>query len=161
MMEDFTIWFVSRSTFVSFNIKNMETKKTIPRDIDGYIASFPRGIQKILEELRVTIRKAAPEAEEVISYQMPAFKYHGMLVYFAAHKNHIGFYPTPSGIEAFKKELSVYEGAKGSVQFPIDSQLPLNLITKIVKFRVKENLERQMQRRNENHKTEVKIALII
>ena len=109
--------------------------------INEYIAGFPKQVQEILEKLRATIRKAAPEAEEIISYQMPAFKYHGMLVYFAGHKNHIGFYPTPSGIEAFKKELSVYEGAKGSVQFPIDKPLPLGLVTKIVKFRVKENLE--------------------
>ena len=109
--------------------------------INEYIAAFPTHVQEILQKLRATIRNAAPEAEEIISYQMPAFKYHGMLVYFAGHKNHIGFYPTPSGIEAFKKELSVYEGAKGSVQFPIDKPLPLGLVTKIVKFRVKENLE--------------------
>jgi uncharacterized protein YdhG (YjbR/CyaY superfamily) len=120
----------------------METKKTTPKDIDEYISGFPKNTREILEELRATIRKAAPEAEELISYQMPAFKYHGMLVYFAVYKNHIGFYPTPSGIEAFKKELSIYKGAKGSVQFPIDRPLPLNLISKIVKFRVKENLER-------------------
>jgi uncharacterized protein YdhG (YjbR/CyaY superfamily) len=120
----------------------METKKAMPKNIDEYIATFPKDVQKILEELRTTIRKAAPEAEEVISYQMPAFKYHGMLVYFAAYKKHIGFYPTPSGIEAFRKELAVYEAAKGSVQFPIGNPLPLNLISKIVKYRVKENLAR-------------------
>jgi uncharacterized protein YdhG (YjbR/CyaY superfamily) len=119
----------------------METKKPTPKDIDEYISDFPKNTREILEEVRATIRKAAPEAEELISYQMPAFKYHGMLVYFAVYKNHIGFYPTPSGIEAFKKELSVYKGAIGSVQFPIDRPLPLNLISKFVKFRVKENLE--------------------
>jgi uncharacterized protein YdhG (YjbR/CyaY superfamily) len=118
----------------------MVTIKAMPKNIDEYIATFPKDVQTILEELRTTIRKAAPGAEELISYQMPAFKYQGMLVYFAAYKKHIGFYPTPSGIEAFRKELSVYEGAKGSVQFPIGNPLPLNLISKIVKYRVKENL---------------------
>lgn len=97
----------------------------------------------MLEELRQAIKLAAPAAEEVISYQMPAFKYHGVLVYFAAYKHHIGVYPTSSGIAAFKKELSVYKGAKGSVQFPLDKPLPLALIKKIVKFRVKENLEKR------------------
>lgn len=110
-------------------------------DVDEYIAEFPKDTQKILKQLRSTILKAAPGAEEGISYQMPAYKYHGMLVYFAGYKTHVGFYPTPSGIEAFKKELSVYKGAKGSVQFPLDKPLPLQLITKIVKFRMKENLE--------------------
>jgi uncharacterized protein YdhG (YjbR/CyaY superfamily) len=120
----------------------METKTTTAKDLDEYISRFPSDVQRILEELRATIKKAAPDAEEVISYQMPAFKFNGMLVYFAGYKNHIGFYPTSSGIEAFSKELSVYKGAKGSVQFPIDSQLPLNLISKIVKYRVRENLEK-------------------
>ena len=110
--------------------------------IDDYIAGFPKDVQLILEELRATIRKTAPEAEETINYQIPTFTLNGNLVHFAAYKNHIGFYPTPSGIAAFKEELSGYEGAKGSVQFPIDKPLPLRLITKIVKFRVKENLER-------------------
>lgn len=117
----------------------MITAKAI--DVDGYIAGFPKDTQKMLKQLRETIIKATPGAEEVISYQMPAYKYHGMLVYFAGYKNHIGFYPTTSGIEAFKKELSVYKGAKGSVQFPLDKPLPLQLITKIVKFRMKGNLE--------------------
>ena len=117
--------------------------KTIStKNIDEYIASFPEDIQKILEKLRVVIRKAAPKAEETINYEMPTFTLNGNLVHFAAYKNHIGFYPTPSGIDAFKKELSLYKGAKGSVQFPIDKPLPWALITKIVKFRVKENLEK-------------------
>ena len=94
----------------------------------------------ILKEIRATIKAAAPEAEEKISYQMPTFFLNGNLVHFAAFKKHIGFYPTPTGIEKFKKELSVYEGAKGSVQFPLDKPMPYALITKIVKFRVKENL---------------------
>ena len=120
----------------------METQKIIAKDIDAYIAMFPSDIQERLNELRATIKEAAPEAEEVISYQMPTFKYHGILVYFAAFKNHIGFYPTVSGIQTFKKELSVYKGAKGSVQFPHKEPLPLGLIAKIVKFRVRENLEK-------------------
>ena len=97
----------------------------------------------MLEDLRQTIRKAAPKAEEVISYQMPAFKFHGMLVYFAGFKNHIGFYPTSSAIKAFNKELSAYAGAKGTVRFPLDKPIPVGLITKIVKHRVKENLAKE------------------
>jgi uncharacterized protein YdhG (YjbR/CyaY superfamily) len=112
------------------------------KTIDEYIASFPKEIQKMLKEMRTTIKDAAPKAEEKISYAMPTFALHGNLVHFAAYKNHIGFYPAPSGITAFKKELSVYKGAKGSIQFPLDEQLPLSLITKIVKFRVKENTEK-------------------
>ena len=108
-------------------------------DIDGYIASFPEETRKILEKVRVTIRKAAPDAEERINYGIPTFTLNGNLVHFAAFRNHIGFYPTPSGIKAFSKELSVYESAKGSVKFPIDMPIPYDLISKIVKFRVKEN----------------------
>jgi len=111
-------------------------------DIDKYIAGFPEETQYLLDKIRATIIKAAPEAEEVISYQMPAYKLHGMLVFFAGYKNHIGFYPGAGGIEAFKKEISVYKNAKGSVQFPLDKKLPLQLITRIVKFRVKQNLEK-------------------
>jgi uncharacterized protein YdhG (YjbR/CyaY superfamily) len=112
------------------------------KNIDEYIAAFPKDIQKKLEEMRSAIRKAAPEAEETIAYAIPTFKLNGNLVHFAAFKNHIGFYPAPSGIQAFKKELSRYAGAKGSVQFPLDEPLPLELVTKIVKFRVKDNLQR-------------------
>lgn len=111
------------------------------RNIDEYIAAFPKDIQKKLVEMREAIRKAAPEAEETISYAIPTFKLQGNLVHFAAHKNHIGFYPAPRGIEAFKKELSRYEGGKGTIQFPFDKPLPIPLISKIVKFRVKDNLE--------------------
>ncbi|MEJ7739844.1 MAG: DUF1801 domain-containing protein [Chitinophagaceae bacterium] len=114
---------------------------TKPAGIDEYIAGFPEDIQKMLKQIRATIRKAAPHAEETIKYAMPTFTLNGNLVHFAAYKNHIGFYPVPTGIEAFKKELSIYKGAKGSVQFPLDKPMPLNLIAKIVKFRVKENLE--------------------
>lgn len=120
----------------------MESKKAGFTSIDEYIATFPKDIQGILEKLRATIRKAAPDAEETINYQMPTFTLKGNLVHFAAFKKHIGFYPTPSGIEKFKKELSVYQGAKGSVQFPLDKPIPYGLVSKIVKFRVKENLER-------------------
>ncbi len=110
--------------------------------IDEYISGFPEEIQILLEQVRTTIKQAAPEAKEDIKYAMPTFVLNGNLVHFAAFKNHIGFYPVPSGIEAFKKELSVYKGAKGSVQFPLDQPMPLELITKIVKFRVDENLRK-------------------
>lgn len=110
------------------------------KDIDSYIATHPESVRKILEKLRTTIRKAAPDAEEVISYQMPAFRYHGILVYFAAFQNHIGFYPTGKGINAFREELSAYEGSKGTVRFPFGTPIPFDLITRIVKFRVAENL---------------------
>lgn len=116
----------------------MATKKT-SNPIDAYIAGFPEGVRELLEQMRITIRKAAPGAEEVINYGIPTFVLNGNLVHFAAFKSHIGFYPTSSGIEAFQKELSVYKGAKGSVQFPLNKKLPLALVAKIVKFRVKEN----------------------
>jgi len=112
-----------------------------PKDIDEYIAGHPKEIQKILRQIRATIKKAAPQAEETINYAIPTFTLNGNLVHFAALKNHIGFYPAPSAISAFKKELLGYELAKGSVQFPIDQPLPLKLIAEIVKFRVKENLQ--------------------
>lgn len=111
-------------------------------NIDNYIAGFPKETQEILQKVRSAISKAAPGAEETINYGIPTFTLEGNLVHFAGYKNHIGFYPAASGIEAFKKELSVYKGAKGSVQFPIDKPMPLALITKIVKYRVKENQER-------------------
>jgi uncharacterized protein YdhG (YjbR/CyaY superfamily) len=110
--------------------------------IDEYIAKCPKETQRILGELRATIKAAAPGAKEKISYQIPTFDLNGNLVHFAAFKNHIGFYPTPSGIKAFRKELLIYECAKGSVQFPIDKPLPLKLISKIVRFRVAENLKK-------------------
>jgi uncharacterized protein YdhG (YjbR/CyaY superfamily) len=119
----------------------MESNKVGFISIDEYIATFPEEIQKILEELRATIKASAPDAEEKISYQMPTFALKGNLVHFAAWKNHIGFYPTPSGTQAFEHELSIYEGAKGSVKFPIEKPLPLELISRIVKFRVAENLQ--------------------
>ncbi|MBK7407556.1 MAG: DUF1801 domain-containing protein [Saprospirales bacterium] len=119
-----------------------------PNSIDEYIASFPDEIQEILEQIRETIRKTAPQAEEAISYGMPTFKLDGVLVHFAAFKNHIGLYPAPVGIDAFKKELSAYKGGKGSVQFPLDQPMPLGLIAEIVKFRVLGNLEKAKNRKN-------------
>ena len=108
-------------------------------NVDDYLAQFPSLIQEKLEQLRETIKKAAPNAEEVMSYQMPAYRQHGILVYFGGHKHHIGFYPTPAGIDAFKSELSVYHPAKGSVQFPLDQPFPEDLISRIVEFRANEN----------------------
>ena len=113
------------------------------KTIDEYIKTFPADIQSILEKMRQTIREVAPEAIETISYQMPTFRLNGNLVHFAAFKNHIGFYPTPSGTESFQKELSPYKGGKGSVRFPLDKPIPFDLVKKIVIFRVKENLKRK------------------
>ena len=120
----------------------MEENKINFNAIDEYILQFPPEVQEILKTLRNVIKESAPEATEKISYQMPTFVLHGNLVHFAAYKKHIGFYPDPSGIEAFKNELSEYKGAKGSVQFPIEKPLPYELISKIVKFRVAENIKR-------------------
>jgi uncharacterized protein YdhG (YjbR/CyaY superfamily) len=120
----------------------MERRKAGFRSIDEYIAVFPEDIQKTLRGLRAAIRAAAPGAEEKISYQIPTFALNGNLVHFAAFEKHIGFYPTSSGILAFKRELAGYELAKGTVRFPIGRPLPLKLISRIVKFRVAENLKR-------------------
>jgi uncharacterized protein YdhG (YjbR/CyaY superfamily) len=117
-------------------------KENAVPNVDIYIAGFPVEVQEQLQQLRDTIKKEAPEAVEVISYQMPAYKLNGMLVYFAGYKNHIGFYPTGSGIESFRHKLAGYKTSKGTVQFPIDQPLPIDLITEIVKFRVKENHDR-------------------
>ncbi len=111
-------------------------------DIDAYIASAPTEVQEKLQQIRATVKAAAPEAEEKISYAMPTFALKGNLVHFAAFKNHIGFYPAPTGLDAFEKELALYKRGKGSVQFPLDEPLPLDLITKIVKLRVAENLKK-------------------
>lgn len=111
--------------------------------MDEYIAAFPQNVRDILEKLRRIIRESAPQSEEAISYGIPTFKLNGNLVHFAAFKNHIGFYPTPSAIVAFKRELSPYKQAKGSVQFPIDQPIPFDLVKKIVKYRVRENLDRK------------------
>jgi uncharacterized protein YdhG (YjbR/CyaY superfamily) len=109
-------------------------------DVDAYIAAQPKNVRSKLKELRRTIKSAAPEAQELISYKIPAYKYHGRLVYFAAFKDHISLYPRSSGTAAIKKELSQYAGGVGTIQFPLDKPLPLNLIRKFVKLRVKDNL---------------------
>ena len=120
----------------------MERRKAVAGSIDEYIAACPKDLRKTLEGLRAAIRAAAPDAEEKISYRIPTFVLEGNLVHFAAFKNHIGFYPTSSGIRNFRRELAAYELAKGTVRFPIGRPLPLKLIGRIVKFRVAENLER-------------------
>jgi uncharacterized protein YdhG (YjbR/CyaY superfamily) len=118
--------------------------------IDAYIAGFPEEVQSILEQIRATIQAAAPGATEAISYAIPTFKLKGNLVHFAAFKNHIGFYPAPTGAEAFKTELSVYKTGKGSVQFPFDQPMPLDLITKIVAFRVQQMQEKPAKKKTAN-----------
>ena len=120
----------------------MINENQLPKSVDEYIAGFPENVQDILQNLRIAIKNAAPEAHEAISYKMPAYKLNGILVYFAAFKNHISFFPTASGVEAFKKEISAYKWSKGTIQFPINKPLPWDLITMIVKFRVKENLKK-------------------
>jgi uncharacterized protein YdhG (YjbR/CyaY superfamily) len=111
--------------------------------IDEYIETFPEEIRILLEKMRQAIREAAPEAEETISYRMPAFRQNGILVYFAAFKNHLGFFPTGSGIAAFKEELGPYLGGKGTAKFPLDRPVPWDLVKKIVRFRVQENLAKK------------------
>jgi uncharacterized protein YdhG (YjbR/CyaY superfamily) len=125
----------------------MKKDSTSPANIDEYIAGFPEDIQVILQKIRKMVHTAAPEAQEKISYQMPTFFLEGNLVHFAAFKNHIGFYPTPSGTEKFKKEISAYQAAKGSIQFPLDEPMPYELITRIVEFRMKENLAKAKAKR--------------
>ncbi len=122
----------------------MGTPKSQFKTIDEYIATFPKNVQDVLQELRQVIRETAPKAEETISYGMPAFRLNGrILVYFAAWKNHIGFYPISSTIEAFKKELFTFKQAKGSVQFPLDQPIPFDLVKRMVRYRVKENLDKK------------------
>jgi uncharacterized protein YdhG (YjbR/CyaY superfamily) len=120
----------------------MESNKKVYASIDEYIADCPEDVQKILKEIRAVIHAAAPDALEKISYQMPAFTLEGNLVYFAAFKKHIGFYPTPSGTDQFKREIAGYQAAKGSIQFPLDQPMPYDLIRQIVEFRVQDNLEK-------------------
>ena len=110
--------------------------------IDEYIADFPNDVQKKLQQMRAVIRKAIPKAEEAIKYGIPTYVLNGNVVHFGGYKSHIGFYPAPRGIEAFKKELSVYEGSKGTIKFPLDKPLPTALIAKIAKFRAAQNQEK-------------------
>jgi uncharacterized protein YdhG (YjbR/CyaY superfamily) len=121
----------------------MKTIKTVPKDIDEYIAGFPQGVQEILQRIRATIKKVVPQAEETISYGMPAFNLQGhYLIYFAAYKKHIGMYPIPTGNTDFHQKISAYESGKGTLKFPLDQPIPYRIITKVVNLRVKENLER-------------------
>jgi len=120
----------------------MTVHRSAVKNIDEYIAEFPPETQAILQKVRATIREAAPEAQETINYAIPTFTLKGNLVHFAGFKSHIGFYPTPTGIEKFKPELAAYESAKGSVKFPLEKPIPYELIREIVKFRVQENFER-------------------
>jgi uncharacterized protein YdhG (YjbR/CyaY superfamily) len=117
----------------------MDAAATKFKTVDEYLSTFPSSTKKMLQQLRETIRKAAPQAEEVISYNMPAYKQQGMLVYFAGYKGHIGFYPVSSAIKEFEEELSAFERSKGTVRFPLDKPLPLKLITRMVKYRIQEN----------------------
>jgi len=126
----------------------MAAMRGAPRDIDEYIAGFPSDVQTILQNVRATIRKAAPDAEEAIRYQIPTFTLNGNLIHFAAFKTHIGLYPAPSAVEAFKDELSAYAGGKGTVRFPLDQPIPLGLIGRIVRFRVRESLDRAAAKRS-------------
>jgi uncharacterized protein YdhG (YjbR/CyaY superfamily) len=131
----------------------MNPEKTRPENIDEYIAAFPKDTQKVLEKLRAVIKKAAPGATETISYQIPTFRLGINLVHFAGWKNHIGFYPGAAGIEIFKDDLASYEVTKGTVKFPIGQPLPVELITRIVKFRVKQNLEKAAARNSRRPKS--------
>jgi uncharacterized protein YdhG (YjbR/CyaY superfamily) len=124
----------------------MKSKTLIPKDIDEYVAAFPPNVQKILQKLRSAIKDAAPGSTEAISYQMPTFRLNGNLVHFAAYKNHIGFYPGPSGIIAFYDELSAYDLSKGTIRFSIDEELPYDLVIRIVKYRANENLAKPQRK---------------
>jgi len=118
----------------------MKTKPASPQNIDDYIADFPADVQEVLQKIRITIKKAAPRAEEAISYKIPTFNLKGQyLIYFAAYKKHIGLYPVPSGDEEFNQEISIYQAGKGTLRFPLDKPIPYKLISKIVKIRAKEN----------------------
>ncbi len=137
----------------------MDTKSAPPQSIDEYIANFPLEIQKILQEIRLIVQKAAPEASEKISYGMPTFVLKGNLVHFAAFKNHIGFYSTPSGTTQFQQEILGYKHAKGSIQFPLEKAMPFDLIAKIVKFRVEENLAKAATKRRNLERDDATLSL--
>jgi uncharacterized protein YdhG (YjbR/CyaY superfamily) len=125
----------------------MQTDKPKPTDIDSYIADFPEATQALLQQIRATIQAAAPEATETISYAIPTFVYYGNLVHFAGYKEHIGFYPGAAGIEAFKEDISKYKWAKGSVQFPLNEPLPLDLVTRIVNYRLAQNVAKATKKK--------------
>jgi len=119
--------------------------QTVAKDIDQYISGFPPEVQAILNQVRATIHQAAPEAKETIKYAIPTFELQGNLVHFAAFQKHLGFYPVPSGMAAFEQELAAYKQGKGSVQFPLNQAMPLDLITRIVQFRVAENEKKTLK----------------
>jgi uncharacterized protein YdhG (YjbR/CyaY superfamily) len=125
----------------------MKTKTAVAKNVEEYISRYPRDVQKILRTIRATIRKAAPGAKETISYQIPAYNLDGVLIYFAAYEKHIGIYPAPRGVAEFKDELSAYEGGKGTLQLPLGKRIPLGLISRIVKYRVKVNREKAAAKR--------------
>jgi uncharacterized protein YdhG (YjbR/CyaY superfamily) len=120
----------------------MENNRSTAQNIDEYIAGFPAEVQEILQKIRSLIRAAAPQAQEAMNYSIPTFTLNGNLVHFAAFDKHIGFYPTPSGIEHFKHEIAIYKSAKGSVQFPLNQPMPYDLIRRMVEFRVQESLDK-------------------
>lgn len=128
----------------------MTVEKLTPKNIDEYIAGFPANVQAVLKQIRAVVRMAAPEAEETIKYGMPTFTFKGNLVYFAAFKKHIGFYPPPTGLEKFKAQVASYAGPKGSLIFPLDKPMPYDLIAEIVRFRVQENLARYDAKKKKN-----------
>lgn len=127
---------------ISFKTKNMKTNKPIPESVDEYISDFPEEIKVILEKVRATIKNVAPDAEECISYMMPAYKQNGIIAYFAGQKKHLGFYATPNGNTEFKSELSKYKTGKGSIQFPYDEEIPYELIADMVEFNLAKNLQK-------------------
>ena len=131
-----------------------KTKK--PQDIGGYISQFPDDVQAVLEKVRATIRRAAPDVKEIISYKMPAFKQHGILVYFAAWKQHVGLYPPISGDKALEKAVARYAGPKGNLQFPLDEPMPFDLIERIVKLRVKQDAAKAAARQKKKSRTSSK-----
>jgi uncharacterized protein YdhG (YjbR/CyaY superfamily) len=134
-------------------IHSVKQPPKVPGTVDEYILSFPPAVQSILKKVRATVLKAAPQAEETMKYRLPTLVLNGNLVHFGAFKNHIGFYATPTGNEQFRRELSAYKGAKGSVQFPLSEPIPFNLISKIVRFRVRENMERAAAKKTKSKQT--------
>ena len=130
-----------------FKLNKMKASSTKFKTVDEYLSALPENAKAILKEFRKTIKQAAPQAEELISYNMPAFKLHGILVYYAAYDRHIGFYPTSSPMKVFKDELADYKTSKGAIQFPIEKTIPAALVKKIVKFRVNENLEKEAKKK--------------
>lgn len=124
------------------------TTRTTAKTVEEYICSFPPKTQTLLKKIRQTIRKTAPKADEMISYGIAGYKYHGMLIYFAGFASHVSLYPAPRSAEEFKKELAAYKGGKGTMQLPLDKPLPLNLIKRIIKFRIKANEEKAALKKN-------------